>query len=257
MSIFATCADSIFDPFSNVILYLGHRASGKGAGEKYPSGRARLESVGNCVYGFLMITVSVIVIVESIRVLLTPPEDETFKLNIPSVVSVGVALGVKFLLFLYCYSYRSNSQVRMLWEDHRNDLFVNGFGILTSVGGGLLRWWVDPMGAIVLSIFIITLWTRTVYGQFQLLAGISAPADFVRLVTYKAMLFDPAILQIDTCRAYHSGPKVIVEVDIVLPPDMPVREAHDIGEALQTAIENHRDVERAYVHIDFETSHKP
>lgn len=38
-------------------------------------------------------------------------------------------LGVKFLLFLYCLGYRgASSQVRMLWEDHRNDLFINGFG---------------------------------------------------------------------------------------------------------------------------------
>jgi hypothetical protein len=34
----------------------------------------------------------------------------------------------KFALFLYCFSIRSkNSQVRVLWEDHRNDLFINGF----------------------------------------------------------------------------------------------------------------------------------
>lgn len=38
-------------------------------------------------------------------------------------------VGIKFLLFLYCYSLRNkSSQVRVLWEDHRNDLFINGFG---------------------------------------------------------------------------------------------------------------------------------
>ena len=38
-------------------------------------------------------------------------------------------IGVKFLLFLYCFAARKgSSQVQMLWEDHRNDLFVNGFG---------------------------------------------------------------------------------------------------------------------------------
>ena len=37
--------------------------------------------------------------------------------------------GVKFLLFLYCHSLRSkSSQVEVLWEDHRNDLFINSFG---------------------------------------------------------------------------------------------------------------------------------
>ena len=33
------------------------------------------------------------------------------------------------MLFLYCYSLRKrSSQVEVLWEDHRNDLFLNGFG---------------------------------------------------------------------------------------------------------------------------------
>lgn len=39
--------------------------------------------------------------------------------------------GVKFVLFLYCFTLRSkSSQVHVLWEDHRNDLFINGFGML-------------------------------------------------------------------------------------------------------------------------------
>ena len=38
--------------------------------------------------------------------------------------------GVKLLLFLYCLGLRKNSsQVHVLWEDHRNDLFINGFGM--------------------------------------------------------------------------------------------------------------------------------
>jgi len=35
------------------------------------------------------------------------------------------------MLFLYCFAVRKNSsQVQVLWEDHRNDLFVNGFGMM-------------------------------------------------------------------------------------------------------------------------------
>jgi hypothetical protein len=46
-------------------------------------------------------------------------------LTLPSVV--------KGILFIYCFSLRkSSSQVLVLWEDHRNDLFLNGFGQLTS-----------------------------------------------------------------------------------------------------------------------------
>ena len=52
-----------------------------------------------------------------------------FELHFASLMYLAVT-GVKFLLFLYCFSYRkASSQVLVLWEDHRNDLFVNGFGM--------------------------------------------------------------------------------------------------------------------------------
>ena len=46
-------------------------------------------------------------------------------------------------------------------------------------------------------------------------------------------------------------------MDIVLAEEMKLKCAHDIGESLQNRIEEMEDVERAFVHIDFETSHFP
>ncbi|CAF1671056.1 unnamed protein product, partial [Adineta ricciae] len=38
---------------------------------------------------------------------------------------------------------------------------------------------------------------------------------------------------------------------------MPLSEAHDIGAELQTQLEEIDDVERAFVHLDFEFTHMP
>ena len=50
---------------------------------------------------------------------------------------------------------------------------------------------------------IIASWIKTVYGQFEFLAGKSAPHDFLQLVIYKAATFSNSIEKIDTVRAYH------------------------------------------------------
>lgn len=135
-------------------------------------------------------SVSLVVVVESAQNLITANGDLK-DFHIPSIVAVGAALGknlsgrtlplssppflgVKFLLFLYCWGLRyKSSQVHILWEDHRNDLFINGFGmsfggsqtlslsecvlagILMSAGGSKLKWWLDPTGAILVSIFAL------------------------------------------------------------------------------------------------------
>lgn len=45
-------------------------------------------------------------------------------LGLTDVVWADRSQGVKFALFCYCYAIKgSSSQVQVLWEDHRNDLF--------------------------------------------------------------------------------------------------------------------------------------
>ncbi|KAK4804261.1 hypothetical protein SAY86_004078 [Trapa natans] len=58
-------------------------------------------------------------------------------------------------------------------------------------------------------------------------------------------------------RVYTFGSHYFVEVDIVLPQDMLLNHAHNIGEALQEKLEQLPEVERAFVHIDFEFTHRP
>lgn len=258
LSLFTTMADSIFDPMSNITLILSNKAVKKVDARKFPAGRARIETAGNIVFCFLMTAVSFILIAFSVQELVRGSESDTKGFHLPSVIAVSVAFCTKLALFLYCWALRNQySQVRILWEDHRNDLFINGFGVMTSVGGSKLRWWIDPMGAIILSVLISVLWLHTAYSEFQLLIGISADTETQQLITYVSMTHSDRIRQIDTVRAWHSGPRLVVEVDVVMDPEESLRVCHDIAEDLQMKLESLPLVERAYVHCDYETEHRP
>jgi divalent metal cation (Fe/Co/Zn/Cd) transporter len=185
LSLFTTMADALFDPLSNLTLIMCNRAVARVDGRKFPSGKARIETAGNLCFCALMITVSVVIIVESIREIAEHKGPDTNTFYLPSVIAVAIAFATKFGLFLYCWAIRNKySQVRILWEDHRNDLSINGFGILTSVGGSKLVWWLDPMGAMILSCLIIFLWSRTAYSEFQLLIGVTADTNMLQHITY-------------------------------------------------------------------------
>lgn len=71
------------------------------------------------------------------------------------------------------------------------------------------------------------------------------------------MTHSSLITAIDTVRAYTSGPRLLVEVDIVMEASESLRATHDVAEELQIKLESLPDVERAYVHVDYETTHKP
>ena len=93
--------------------------------------------------------------------------------------------------------------------------------------------------------------------QIKMLTGHTARPDFLRKLTWIALCHHDKITHIDTVRAFHFGNKYLVEVDIVLPQTMSLLEAHDIGETLQVKLENLDEVERAFVHLDYESSHRP
>ena len=71
------------------------------------------------------------------------------------------------------------------------------------------------------------------------------------------MTHSPDIKAIDTVRSYYSGPRLIVEVDVVMEPGETLQHTHDVCEDLQMNLESLPHVERAYVHCDYETSHAP
>ena len=48
-----------------------------------------------------------------------------------------------------------------------------------------------------------------------------------------------------------------MEVEVVVPPETPVRVAHDVGLAMQDEIERMAEVERAFVHVDYERRRTP
>ncbi len=258
LSLFTTMADAIFDPMSNITLIITNRAVKRVDPNRFPSGKARLETVGNIVFCFLMTAVSFILIAFSIRELAETKNAGVKSFHLPSVIAVSTAFCTKLGLFLYCWALKDKySQINILWQDHRNDLFINGFGILTSVGGSKLKWWIDPMGAVIISCLISVIWLHTAFSEFMLLVGVNASVETQQLITYVCLTHSADIDGIDTVRVYHSGPRLIAEVDVVMNPERSLRDTHDVAEELQIKLESLPDVERAYVHVDYETTHKP
>lgn len=262
LSLFATMTDAVFDPLSNVMLVAANRAARRVDARRFPSGRSRLETAGNIVFCFLMVAVSIVIIAFSARELSVRSADTLAgglnRFHVPAVIGATTSFAIKFALFLFCFPLRNHySQVRIVWQDHRNDVFINAFGVLTSVGGSKVAWWIDPAGAIVLSLAIIVLWCRTAIAEFMLVVGIAASTETQQLITYICLTHSPAIKGLDTVRVYHSGPRLIAEVDVVMDRDATLEFIHDISEGLQYKLESLPGVERAYVHVDYETTHVP
>jgi len=107
-----------------------------------------------------------------------------------------------------------------------------------------------------IAVYTISNWAKTVMENVWSLIGKTAPPEYLAKITYLCWNHDKEIKHIDTLRAYTFGTNYFVEVDIVVSEEMSLIQAHDIGETLQDKLEKLPEIERAFVHVDLNTTHK-
>ncbi|KAJ9695572.1 hypothetical protein PVL29_010850 [Vitis rotundifolia] len=258
LAIAASTLDSLLDLLAGGILWFTHLSMKNINIYKYPIGKLRVQPVGIIIFAAVMATLGFLVLIEAVEELIKnePSEKMTAEKFVWLYAIMLTATVVKLALWFYCRS-SGNKIVRAYAKDHYFDVITNIVGLVAAVLGDKFYWWIDPVGAIILAVYTISNWSRTVIDNAVSLVGQSASPEVLQKLTYLVIRHDPKIKRVDTVRAYTFGALHFVEVDIELPEDLPLKEAHAIGESLQIKIEELLEVERAFVHLDFECDHKP
>ncbi|KAI5019126.1 metal tolerance protein 5-like [Hordeum vulgare subsp. vulgare] len=259
LAIIASTLDSLLDLLSGFILWFTAFSMQTPNPYRYPIGKRRMQPLGILVFASVMATLGLQIILESTRSLVSSngaefrltKEQEMWVVNIMLAVTL-----VKLLLVIYCRSF-TNEIVKAYAQDHFFDVITNTIGLVAALLANYFEGWIDPVGAIILAVYTIRTWSMTVLENVHSLVGQSASPEFLQKLTYLCWNHHKAVRHIDTVRAYTFGSHYFVEVDIVLPCDMPLQEAHDIGEALQEKLERLPEIERAFVHLDYEFTHQP
>ncbi|KAL7174651.1 hypothetical protein ACSBR2_033819 [Camellia fascicularis] len=257
IAIAASTLDSLLEFMAGGILWFTHLSMKNINIYKYPIGKLTVQPVGLIVFAAIMATLSFQVLVQSVEQLVEDEASE--KMTTDQLVWLYAimlsATVTKLLLWFYCRSSESTI-VRAYAKDHFFDVVTNIVGLVAAVLGDEFYWWIDPVGAIVLAIYTITNWSGTVLENAVSLVGHSASPEVLQKMTY-LVIRHPQVKRIDTVRAYTFGVLYFVEVDIELPEELPLKEAHATRETLQMKIEKLPEVERAFVNLDYECQHKP
>jgi len=290
LSVLAALTDSLLDVVSQLVLNYTEKHSTKSRSSAfYPAGASRLEPLGVLTCAALMGMASFEILKQSIGSLVNFYFFDNSSVydhlqgddgqNMASVYGMILIVFVKIFLYVLC-RYRTPSTVgkstslingiasspaarktiqlsdptlEALALDHWNDALSNGVAAVALFAALLSKdlWFLDPVGAIVISVYIIYSWYETGKEQIEHLTGKCAPDEFLEELRKLASNFDTR-MTVDVVRAYHFGPKFLVEVEVVLPKDTLLMDSHDLGMELQYEIEGREEVERCFVHIDYE-----
>nr|pir hypothetical protein F56C9.3 - Caenorhabditis elegans [Caenorhabditis elegans] len=279
MSIISSMVDSVVDLTSGAVLSISSRMIRKRDPYQYPRGRTRVEPLSLILISVIMGMASVQLIISSVRRIHDAAVygiKDPINVSWPTIAIMGSTIAVKLTLFIICQKYKSNSSIKVLSLDHRNDCISNSMALACAwlafyytvkdgdeKSGAVVfekqfdLYYLDPAGAILVSVYILYTWIRTGYAHFVMLSGKSAHPELINRIVHQCIEHDPRITHIDTVYVYHYGTKFLVEVHIVLDQNMSLKVTHDIAESLQTGIESLPEIERAFVHCDYEFEHHP
>lgn len=257
LSVVASLVDSVLDFLSTFIIFIANRLSSTNNYDTqiaYPIGRAKLEPLGILIFSVIIIISFIQVGLESTKKLLNPSDTIPVQIGLQAGGVMLITILAKVGCWWWC-SKSPSSSVQALAQDAVTDIVFNSISLIMPTAGHFFGiWWFDPAGALLLSVYVILSWSRTAFEHIDNLTGAVADKQDYKVILYLAYRFAECIKQITALKVYHAGDKLNVEIDIVFDTenfDLGFRDAHDIAEALQYAIETLPMVERAFVHIDY------
>lgn len=260
LSIVASLVDSALDFLSTFIIWVSTRLVDQRDWKTkhlYPVGRSRLEPIGVLVFSIIIIVSFLKIADEAVQQLWRGwmyNEGQTIvNLGIPSIIIMVLTILVKVFCWVWCRSIDS-SAVQALAQDAMTDIIFNFFSLMFPLLEHYThQWWLDPLGALVLSCYIIYSWGCTALEHIINLTGSAADPSDRQVVLYLGFRFAECVKYITALNAYHAGDRITVEIDIILSESLKLKDSHDIAESLQYAIETLPFVERAFVHLDYRT----
>lgn len=167
-------------------------------------------------------------------------------ITLPTLIIIGVTVLSKVILLIFCLRHKTPN-AKVLSLDQRNDIATNTFAFIAAIIGDKYWPYADPLGAILVSAFVMGCWFYVAVGQVPILSGKRASIEYINRIITLCYDHDPPIKSMDKVLVYHYGTRFLVEVQVAMSPDAKLKEAQAIVTTLQSKLELLPDVERAFV----------
>ena len=194
LSVLASLVDAALDLLSSGIVWTTTMLIERQDMYNYPVGRRRLEPIGVLVFAVIMITSFFQVALECFS-RLNSGDHSVISLGLPAIIIMTSTIFVKGLCWFWCRLVK-NSSVQALAQDAQTDVVFNIFSIIfplgtcrahlplqiafansTIVGFYTKTWWLDALGGLLLSFYVIFNWAGTSASHIRNLSGAAATAD--------------------------------------------------------------------------------
>ncbi len=243
---------SLSDLLTDGVVLFAHKIGQLPADENHPYGHGRAETLGATLVGAVIMVAGLGLGYGSWEIIST----DTFRTPTwPALAAAVISIAVKEILFRYTRTagetIKSPSLVANAWH-HRSDAF-SSIAALVGIGGAMAGYPImDPAAAIVVAVMILKVGYNIAFmGLSDLMDTALSEEENRRIETMINGM--PGVVQTHNLRTRRIGGEVLMDVHILVDPEVSVTEGHHIAEKVRRelirAMDNVQDI---LVHVDTE-----
>ncbi|MGW8266620.1 MAG: cation diffusion facilitator family transporter [Longimicrobiales bacterium] len=236
-ALIADGVESVTDVFSSVILWRGMTLAARSPDQDYPFGYGKAETLSAAVIALMLLGAAVAIAIQAAREILTPHHAPA-----PFTLAVLVLVVVtKETLFRRVFAVGKEVDSMAVRADawhHRSDAITSVaafFGISVALLGGPGWEPADDFAALFASVIILFNGTRILQPAIQDLMDRAPDRDLLEEVSRIARSVE-GVRQTEKILARRAGGRYRVVLHVQADPDLPLREAHDLGGRVRSRI---------------------
>lgn len=248
----AMIADSInsaSDIISSILTFVGNKIASKPRDEDHHLGHGKAEYIYSMLISILIIFVAITVFKDSLVSLF---DSSAFNFSIWYIIVCIITILVKLGLFLYTNKVAkvyNNLLILANSKDHRNDMIVTFFTLLS----GILMYYeinfVDSIVGIGISIFILITGIKIFIDSYDVLMDKAMNEDTKREVLAIIKKY-PEVKKIQHFNATPVGYLYQVSFTIFVDGNLSTFESHDIANKLEEEISALDDIYVTIIHVN-------
>lgn len=240
---------SLSDVITSVIGYLGIKISSKPPDRSHPFGHSRFEPLVAFLIGEALIIVAYEIGRDAIGRIL---HGKVIEINSVMLAVTILSILVKEAMFHYSIHVgrKLNNQILIADAHHHRSDALSSVAVLFGLGTQKLGFqYGDALAGFIVALFLVKVSFDIILENVGYLTGQAPPFEVCEEIKRQALSV-PKVLGVHDLRAHYVGSKLHVELHIEVPPELTLKEAHDISEEVRERIERIADVDRAFVHVD-------
>ena len=241
------------DVIASISILIGMKISRKPPDHNHHYGHFRAELIASLIASFIMVTVGLQVILNSIQFVW---HQQTFE---PSLLAGWVALASAGLMFAVYFfnkklSQKINSQsLYAASQDNKADALVSLAAFIGILGAQFGMPWLDPVAGIFVGILIVyTAWKIFRDASVTLTDGFEVESvTEIRAFIEK----DPDIRRVQDLKGRHDGNRIYLDLILYVDPDMTIEHAHKITDRIERALEIEFNTDQTHIHLEPDPDH--